>query len=171
MVVIACVGGILTAAAGALLWHPATLSDAAIFFCIPIAGFAIAGLLGGLVFERGFVASVVLCSAAVGVSVLYFAYEGIFQRMVPEVAAGPTQRALLLLPLISFLALFWIQAAVRVRPMGGIATRLYPWFYAGFYLDELFTRATFRLWPAKPVARQTAQRDAALLLERGRASL
>ena len=32
---------------------------------------------------------------------------------------------------------------------GAVASRLYPWFYAGLYLDEWFTRMTFRIWPAK----------------------
>ena len=30
-----------------------------------------------------------------------------------------------------------------------LAARLYSWAYAGFYLDERFTRWTFRLWPVR----------------------
>ena len=30
-----------------------------------------------------------------------------------------------------------------------LAQRLHHWFYAGFYLDEIFTRFTFRVWPAR----------------------
>jgi NAD(P)H-quinone oxidoreductase subunit 5 len=42
-----------------------------------------------------------------------------------------------------------VQAAVRVWPRGALARGLYPWLFAGLYLDELFTRLTFRLWPAR----------------------
>jgi NAD(P)H-quinone oxidoreductase subunit 5 len=42
-----------------------------------------------------------------------------------------------------------VQGAVRARPQGTLARKLYPWLFAGLYLDELFTRLTFRVWPAR----------------------
>ena len=48
-----------------------------------------------------------------------------------------------------FALLFVVQGAVRARPQGALARGLYPWLFAGLYLDELFTRLTFRLWPAR----------------------
>ena len=45
--------------------------------------------------------------------------------------------------------LFLVQGAVRVQPQGALARWLYPKLFAGLYLDELFTRLTFRLWPAR----------------------
>jgi NAD(P)H-quinone oxidoreductase subunit 5 len=56
-----------------------------------------------------------------------------------------------------FVVLFAVQGAVRARPQGALARRLYPWLFAGLYLDELFTRLTFRLWPARLPARPAAQ--------------
>ena len=42
-----------------------------------------------------------------------------------------------------------VQGAVRIWPRGALAHGLYPTLFAGLYLDELFTRMTFRLWPAR----------------------
>jgi NAD(P)H-quinone oxidoreductase subunit 5 len=59
---------------------------------------------------------------------------------------------------VCFTLLFVMQCLIRARPHGAVASRLYPWFYAGLYLDEWFTRMTFRIWPAKLLtARPTAQ--------------
>ena len=51
--------------------------------------------------------------------------------------------------MVCFALLFGAQSLIRARPHGAVASRLYPWFYAGLYLDEWFTRLTFRIWPAK----------------------
>jgi NAD(P)H-quinone oxidoreductase subunit 5 len=47
----------------------------------------------------------------------------------------------------SFGALFAVQAALRLWPEGRLARVLYPRLFAGLYLDEIFTRITFRVWP------------------------
>ncbi|MFK7999665.1 MAG: NADH-quinone oxidoreductase subunit L [Polyangiales bacterium] len=49
--------------------------------------------------------------------------------------------------LAGFAALFAVESAVELRPHGAFARRLHTWLFAGFYLDERFTRLTFRLWP------------------------
>ncbi len=46
-------------------------------------------------------------------------------------------------------ALYVAQWLVIARPGHPLARRLYPWAYAGFYLDEWFTRLTFQLWPVR----------------------
>ena len=51
--------------------------------------------------------------------------------------------------LLSFGALFVLQTWIRSRPQSRLARGLYPWFYAGLYLDEWFTRLTFRVWPVR----------------------
>jgi NAD(P)H-quinone oxidoreductase subunit 5 len=51
----------------------------------------------------------------------------------------------------AFAALFGLQSALTTRPQGALATRLYPAFYGGLFLDERFSRAVFRLWPLRPV--------------------
>jgi NAD(P)H-quinone oxidoreductase subunit 5 len=52
--------------------------------------------------------------------------------------------------------LFVVQGAVRAHPQGALARGLYPWLFAGLYLDEVFTRLTFRVWPARLPEKSTA---------------
>lgn len=42
---------------------------------------------------------------------------------------------------------FGLQVVLQARPQGRLARVLRPRLFAGFYLDEVFTRMTFRLWP------------------------
>ena len=62
-----------------------------------------------------------------------------------------TQAPLLLtgLALLLFVGLYLLQALILARPQGALSQRLYPLAFAGFYLDEYFTRLTFRLWPVR----------------------
>lgn len=56
---------------------------------------------------------------------------------------------LTLLALLFLLTLYLLQAWILAWPQGALAQRLYPLAFAGFYLDEHFTRLTFRLWPVR----------------------
>lgn len=53
------------------------------------------------------------------------------------------------LAVLLFLTLYLLQALLLAHPHGALAQRLYPLAFAGFYLDEHFTRLTFRLWPVR----------------------
>ncbi|HEY9856715.1 MAG TPA: NADH-quinone oxidoreductase subunit L [Stenomitos sp.] len=84
---------------------------------------------------------------------LYVFWHLVFGRLVPE-SGGPS------LPLalwvgVCFAALYVVQIWLLAYPRGAIATKLFHWTYAGFYLDERFTRLTFRIWPAKVTAPPT----------------
>lgn len=65
--------------------------------------------------------------------------------------AGPApslnQHYLGLFALLLFVSLYLLQAWIIAQPNGVLARRLYPLAFAGFFLDEHFTRLTFRLWP------------------------
>jgi NAD(P)H-quinone oxidoreductase subunit 5 len=50
---------------------------------------------------------------------------------------------------LAFAALYVLQSWLLAFPAGAISRRLHPAAYAGFWLDESFTRITFRLWPAR----------------------
>lgn len=49
----------------------------------------------------------------------------------------------------SLVALFLVQTVLQTRPTGALASWLKPRLFAGLYLDEWFTRMTFRLWPPR----------------------
>jgi NAD(P)H-quinone oxidoreductase subunit 5 len=65
------------------------------------------------------------------------------------VAPLPANPALAAWSLLVFLALYAAQAGILMRQHAAPASRSYEWIYAGLYLDERFTRLTFRLWPAR----------------------
>jgi NAD(P)H-quinone oxidoreductase subunit 5 len=65
------------------------------------------------------------------------------------VAALPPNFVLAVLSLLVFVALYAAQVAVSIRRPAASASPFYDWIYAGLYLDERFTRLTFRLWPAR----------------------
>jgi len=46
-------------------------------------------------------------------------------------------------------ALFVVQSQLVASPGGWVSRTLYAWCYAGFYLDERFTRLTLRVWPLR----------------------
>ena len=48
-----------------------------------------------------------------------------------------------------FVVLFVVQMLLECRPRGAFARELQPRLFAGLYLDEYFTRITFRLWPPR----------------------
>lgn len=153
--------GLLVAGAAAMFWQWPDRVHPDAMLCITIVGLAVAGFLTAALATRAARLSLWIAVSGLGVCALYFGYDRLFQWIVPM----PAERcmypwALLAFPAGCFVLLFVLQTVVLLRPLGRLATSLYPWFYAGLYLDELFTRATFRLWPASRIARFETGRDA-----------
>ena len=69
-----------------------------------------------------------------------------FAQLVPAIAMPSLPLAVWVGVCFSFL--YVLQVWLLSYPRGALATRFYRWAYAGFYLDESFTRLTFRVWPA-----------------------
>ncbi len=88
-----------------------------------------------------------------GLTAIYAAWHAAFTGIVPAMHAAGTAMEFLRAGtvILGFSALYLAQAIVSARPTGALARTLYPACYAGFYLDEIFTRLTFRLWPPQPV--------------------
>jgi len=85
--------------------------------------------------------------AIVALSQLYLLWHALFATVVPAAPApGPL---LVTWAGLCFLTLYVMQAWLLAWPQGRVAGALYPWAYGGFYLDERFTRLTFRVWPAR----------------------
>jgi NAD(P)H-quinone oxidoreductase subunit 5 len=85
----------------------------------------------------------------VGVALLYVALHAIAGRALDLAAPAAAPAALAVAVGIAFVLVFAVQVAIAADPRGALAQRLHHWFYAGFYLDEIFTRFTFRVWPAR----------------------
>lgn len=160
--------GLLIATLGAILWQQSAPWHGTSLFCLGVSGLAVAGLLGSTAAVGSPRAWFTLPAIALLVVSLYFGAERLFHSLLPDAPAlVPTwqDRLALAFALTAFLALYAIQTVVRALPQGRFASTAYSWFYAGLYLDEVFTRATFSLWPARQTGSGPLRRDAAQALE------
>jgi NAD(P)H-quinone oxidoreductase subunit 5 len=87
---------------------------------------------------------------------LYFVWHIAFSAILPS----PSSTSILLNSwvILLFLVLYFLQVWLTVFPHGRLSTSLFPWAYAGFYLDESFTRFTFKIWPVKMSNHSTVKR-------------
>lgn len=85
----------------------------------------------------------------IGVAALYtglhWAAQGVF--LVP--ALEETSLLAWTIVALGFAVLFAAQSLVGLRPLGRLSQTLHTWLFAGLYLDEAFTRLTFRVWPPR----------------------
>jgi NAD(P)H-quinone oxidoreductase subunit 5 len=86
---------------------------------------------------------------------LYLLWHMLFAGLAP--APVDVASPLVAWVVLCFCALYGTQVWLRCYPGGRFATTVYPWAYCGFYLDEVVTRLTFKLWPIKlsPMQAQT----------------
>jgi len=86
---------------------------------------------------------------------LYLLWHALFAGLAP--APAEVGSPLVMWVITCFAALYGTQVWLRCHPQGRFARAFYPWAYCGFYLDETYTRLTFKLWPVKlsPVQAQT----------------
>ncbi len=112
-----------------------------------------AAVLAGLVslsmlplLARG--ATVAALARTAGVALLYVASHAAASKLVGVSSTAPNALGWALVG-AGFVALFAVKTALELRPDGRFARALYPWLFAGLYLDERFTRLTFRVWPLR----------------------
>ena len=87
---------------------------------------------------------------------LYLVWHLLFVQLAPATHAAPA--LMLIWTGALFVLLYALQTWIRLWPEGRIARRLFPWAYNGFYLDETFTRLTFKYWPARLSPQQAQTR-------------
>ncbi len=156
--------GMAVVAAAALAWGFKPAAEPALWALGGILSLALAPLLTGPLLRAGALGALVGLAGAWVVALTYFGLHAVFSGWLGVSGAGMASPALAGWVLGCFGLLFVVQGAVRVWPRGALARWLYPTLFAGLYLDELFTRLTFRVWPAhvpampgtldRPVARQ-----------------
>jgi NAD(P)H-quinone oxidoreductase subunit 5 len=85
---------------------------------------------------------------AVGASALYFGWHFLFEQIAPSVDAGFATTTLQWKIVVAGLCvLFFGQSILQASPDGFFTGWLLPPLLSGFYIDDWFTRVTFRLWP------------------------
>jgi len=100
-----------------------------------------------------------LIAYAFGLALLYGLWHRLFASLVPTSSLPPGHLGLAVAA-ICLAGLLVVQQIVLGQPQGRLSRWLHPRAFAGFHLDELFTRLTLRLWP---VRMGTARRDQATL--------
>jgi len=91
----------------------------------------------------------VVVGGSVGVALLYAGLHALSARVLVPPAVPRVESASYFVVGAGLVLLFTLQVAMQARPNGALARTLGPRLFAGFYLDEIFTRLTFRLWPPK----------------------
>jgi NAD(P)H-quinone oxidoreductase subunit 5 len=83
--------------------------------------------------------------ATAGATLAYLALHTLAPLPHP---ADPVHREPIMvgLAIMAMACLYFTQASL-LRRERNVGSRLYEWLYAGLYLDEWFTRLTFRIWP------------------------
>lgn len=147
-----------TAAAAALLFVAALPFYAAFtmssLHASPSLGpLALALLLGfvpmiskGLAAGRRAFALAVLFTA--GASAAYFAGHVLFEAIAPSLDAGGASFGWTVVAL-GLVLLFVAQTILQISPSGRLTRFLHPHLLKGLYIDDWFTRMTFRVWPPR----------------------
>ena len=153
--------GMAVVAGAALAWGIRPAAEPALWAMGGILALALAPLLTGPLLRAGALGALLGLAGASVIALAYFGLHALFSGWLgvagtPGISqasqASQASPALVVWVLASFGLLFVVQGAVRVWPHGSLARWLYPTLFAGLYLDELFTRLTFRLWPARAPA-------------------
>ena len=99
---------------------------------------------------------VLLIACAFGLALLYGLWHRLFASLVPTSSMPPGNFSLAVAA-ICLAGLLVVQQIVLGQPQGSLSRWLHPRAFAGFHLDELFTRLTLRLWPVRLGTAQRAQ--------------
>ena len=138
-------------AAAAALWSGVPLvQDPVLWVLSFVVCLALVPLLNARALRAGGWGPMWLVLASIAVASTYFAlHHAAVVWTGSAVRSQTSQPGLWAWVVASFTMLFVIQTWVRSRPQSRLARGLYPWFYAGLYLDEWFTRLSFRVWPVR----------------------
>ncbi len=146
--------GVAVVAGAALAWGIRPGEAPALWAVSAVLALALVPLLAGPLLRAGGAWMVAGVAGAFAVALIYFGLHLLFKQWLGAPAAA--NMGLVAWVIGCFGVLFVVQGAVRARPQGALSRRLYPWLFAGLYLDEVFTRLTFRVWPARLPARPIA---------------
>jgi NAD(P)H-quinone oxidoreductase subunit 5 len=82
-----------------------------------------------------------------GAAASYFGWHAVFEGLAPAISSGPTSSLKWSIVVAGLVVLFVAQTILQTAPGGRFAHWLQPHLLSGLYIDDWFTRMTFRLWP------------------------
>ncbi len=134
----------------AALWEAST--RAAIHVSAPLRTLTLALILSFVpMIAKAMAAGVRAFARAVlftlGATVAYYAGHAAFENLLPTMEPGPALELRWWIVLVGLVVLFLMQTVLQASPNGWFARLLQPFLQGGLYLDDWFTRVTFRLWP------------------------
>ncbi|MDE2304578.1 MAG: NADH-quinone oxidoreductase subunit L [Gammaproteobacteria bacterium] len=145
---VALLAGLGLTLASAALWRALLPLPGPSWLALALPAFGVATLCGARAYgHRAWWRN--LLTAAL-VTQLYFGWHWLLD--VPlRIQVYPCPAPLAIWTVLLFAALYLTQEFILAHPTDRRLDRLYEWVYAGFYLDERFTRLAFRLWPVRAV--------------------
>ncbi|MCY2959321.1 MAG: NADH-quinone oxidoreductase subunit L [Planctomycetota bacterium] len=130
-----------------------TLLAVGLLLAMSLSPMAIGAGLGGRLALLG------ASAFSIGVSALYLAWHALFGHLVVLPAGVHAPLIGLGIAAVGFSMLFVAQLVLHVWPASPLARTIQPWLFAGLYLDEVFTRMTFRLWPPGRSSQKASTQD------------
>lgn len=139
---------VIAAAAAAVAW-PQSGVEPRTWVVTTVLALALAPFLVRISTSGSWRANGTLFGSALVVTALYAGWHLAFTALLPTPVAFVPGTMSLLIALGAFVALYVVQLMVSVRPHTRALRTLHTWAFAGFHLDELFSRATFFVWPPR----------------------
>jgi NAD(P)H-quinone oxidoreductase subunit 5 len=84
-----------------------------------------------------------------GTTALYFALHLVFEGIAPAISAEAESPLKWKVVTVGLVVLFVAQTLFQTNPRGFLTRLLLPHLSSGLYIDEWFTRLTFRIWPPR----------------------
>lgn len=126
---------------------------------VPWVAAVIVGLAGAPFFWIGAprVARKLLLAAAMQAAVVlvYLFWHRLFTRLVDIAPVSPAPAAAGFVG-AAFALMYVLQVLALAYPQAAAIGRIRAWAYAGFYLDEAFSRITQKVWPLRNTLRTTS---------------
>ena len=112
-----------------------------------VLGLSFAPMIGRAL-AAGFRAFLIASLFTVGASASYFGWHVLFELIAPAINAGaPTPELMWSIVVYGLVFLFLAQSIMQTSPNGRFSNWIQPHLLSGLYIDDWFTRLTFRLWP------------------------
>lgn len=112
-----------------------------------VLGLSFAPMMGRAL-ASGMRALTIAALFTVGASAAYFGWHVLFELVAPWINAGHVTSDLEWQIVVGGLGLLFLaQTILQTSPNGRFSNWLQPHLLSGLYIDDWFTRVTFRLWP------------------------
>jgi NAD(P)H-quinone oxidoreductase subunit 5 len=141
------VAGIFVAPFYAATWLPHRQWSTTVGLLALVLAFSFAPMIARAL-AAGIRATGLVALFTLGASASYFGWHMLFEEVAPSISAFlPASELQWEIVVGGLVVLFLAQSAMQSSPNGRFANWIQPHLDSGLYIDDWFTRVTFRLWP------------------------